>query len=85
MDIVLEVIIVCSTKLLLDSYNDERRRVIGAMAKKADEFPEPADLSLSYASLLVFAVISVVFDLYESWQAVYILGEYKELHDDNAY
>ena len=67
LDIMFETTIGISTKLLLDSYSDERRRLIGAMAKKVDEYPEPADLTLSHACLLVFTVISEVFDLYESW------------------
>ena len=67
LDILFEIGIVVSTKYLLDGYNEDRRRTIAQMAESADEYPEPADLTLSYICLLAFASISVVFDFYESW------------------
>ena len=84
LDILFEIGIVVSTKYLLDGYNEDRRRTIAQMAESADEYPEPADLTLSYICLLAFASISVVFDFYESWQTVETLGEFKYVENEDS-
>ena len=84
LDILFEIGIIVSTKYLLDGYNDDRRRTIAQMAEKGDEYPEPADLTLSYICLLAFAAISVVFDFYESWQTVKTLGKYKYVNNEDS-
>lgn len=67
----LEIAIIVVSFFLFDEYNEQRRRALefGQVAEVFDQIPEPADITASFVFLLIFAVLSLGFDVYEVIEA----------------